>query len=669
MPEIIVEIVELENCRETLWYNPGTRIGVLHSLEHSMAVLTASKLAKSFGAEDIFMNVSVSIPHGARIALVGPNGGGKTTLVRILVGLEEADAGEVHRAGGQTIGYLPQKAEHAFVDEGRSVWDEMVAVFAELCAQELALRTMEAQMGAAGAPADLMACYGAAVERFEREGGYTYEARIRRVLSGLRISDPHWQMPLAHLSGGQKTRALLAKLLLQSPSLLVLDEPTNHLDIQAIEWLETQLVNWPGALLIVCHDRFFLDRVVNRVFELDFGELETFRGSYSAYVEQRAERMERRLAEFRAQQSFVAKEEEFIRRHLAGQRTKEAQGRRKRLNRLKRDALVVRPRQNRQLQVRFRAARRSGDIVLQTKGVVIGYSPDAPLFAADDIDFRRTECSALIGPNGTGKTTFLKTILGQVPPLAGELRLGASLEIGHYSQAHDDLSVDADDMVLDKLLAHRPMLTSQARDYLARFMFTGDDVFKSVSALSGGERSRLALALLMTRDVNFLLLDEPTTHLDISSQEVLESVLSEFDGTILLVTHDRYLVSRLATQVWGLEGERLRVYDGGYDEYLVERERHELALRATRTGTRRMAGRHQGRRPAEGRLACRAQQVETLEQVIADLEARLLSLSLELEEASVSRQFDKLRQLGLEYGAVESDLERRMAEWTDVADG
>ncbi len=634
-----------------------------------MAVLTASKLAKSFGAEDIFWNVSVSIPHGARIALVGPNGGGKTTLVRILVGLEESGAGEVHRAGGQSIGYLPQEAKHAFADENRSVWDEMVTVFAELCTQERALRTMEAQMGAVGASADLMACYGAALEQFEREGGYAYEARIRRVLGGLGITEAHWQMPLTHLSGGQKTRALLAKLLLQSPSLLVLDEPTNHLDIQAMEWLETQLVNWPGALLIVCHDRFFLDRVVNRVWELDFGELETYRGSYSAYAEQRAERMERRLAEFRAQQSFITKEEEFIRRHLAGQRTKEAQGRRKRLNRLKRDALMARPRQNRQIQVRFRTARRSGDIVLQTKGVVVGYSPDAPLFAADDIDFRRTECSALIGPNGAGKTTFLKTILGQVPPLAGELRLGASLEIGHFSQAHDDLSVDADDTVLDKLLAHHPMLTSEARDYLARFLFAGDDVFKPVSALSGGERSRLALALLMTGDVNLLLLDEPTTHLDIPSQEVLQSVLSEFDGTILLVTHDRYLVSRLATQVWGLEGDRLRVYDGGYDEYLAERERHELALRATRTGTRRRAARHQGRRPAEGRLVRRAQQVATLEQAIADLEARLVSLSLELQAAGATRQFDKLRQLGLEYGAVESDLERRMAEWTDVADG
>ena len=243
------------------------------------------------------------------------------------------------------------------------------------------------------------------------------------------------------------------------------------------------------------------------------------------------------------------------------------------------------------------------------------------------------------------------------------------MEIGHFSQAQDDLSVDADDTVLDKLLAHHPMLTSEARDYLARFLFAGDDVFKPVSALSGGERSRLALALLMTGDVNLLLLDEPTTHLDIPSQEVLQSVLSEFDGTILLVTHDRYLVSRLATQVWGLEGDRLRVYDGGYDEYLAERERHELALRATRTGTRHRAARHQGRRPAEGRLVRRAQQVATLEQAIADLEARLVSLSLELQAAGATRQFDKLRQLGLEYGAVESDLERRMAEWTDVADG
>jgi ATP-binding cassette subfamily F protein 3 len=628
-----------------------------------MAILTASKVAKSFGALDIFWDVSVSIPHGAKIALVGPNGGGKTTLIRILIGLDVPSAGQVHRARGLSIGYLPQEAEYAFDDGERTVWDEMLTVFDELRAQEQALRTMEVQMGAPGAPADLIEGYGKALERFEHAGGYEYDLQIRQTLEGLGFSAPDSQLPIAHLSGGQKTRALLAKLLLRSPDLLVLDEPTNHLDIQAIEWLEGRLVNWPGALLMVSHDRYFLDRVVDRVWELSFGGIESYRGNYSAYVEQRAARAARRQTEYLEQRAFIAKEEDFIRRHLAGQRTKEAQGRRKRLERFRRDEMVARPRQHRRLKVRFQAARRSGDIILQTKGLAVGYAPAPPLFEADDIDFRRTECAGLIGPNGSGKTTFLKTLLGQIPPLAGSYRLGASLQIGYFAQVHDDLNMD--NTVLDELLAHHPMLTSEARDYLARFLFSGEDVFKVVSALSGGERGRLALAILMRNKVNFLLLDEPTNHLDIPAQEVLESVLGEFEGTILLVSHDRYLISHLATQIWVLEGNRLCVYEGGYDDYLVERERQAQEKEGGKK-TRRVY-----RRPVrEGQRAQHQaiQRLAALEGAISDLEMQLEALAAELEKAAAGRQLDRVRQLGLEYSSAEADLQRHLAEWADLVD-
>ena len=636
-----------------------------------MAILSASKIAKSFGAEDIFWDTSVAIPHGARIALVGPNGAGKTTLIRILIGLDVPSAGDVHRARSLTIGYLPQEAEHAFDDEERTVWDEMLSAFAELRAQEQELRAMEAQMGAADVPAGLMGRYGAALEHFEHAGGYEYELRIRQVLEGLGFAAADSQMPIAHLSGGQKTRALLAKLLLRSPELLVLDEPTNHLDIQAIEWLEGQLINWPGSLLVVSHDRFFLDRVVDRVWELDFGGVETYRGNYSAYVRLRTERMERRRAEYGAQRAFIVKEEDFIRRHIAGQRTKEAQGRRKRLERLKRDALLARPVESGRLKLSFRAAQRSGDIILQTKDLMVGYKPAAPLFQADDIDFRRTECAALIGPNGAGKTTFLKTILGQMTPLAGKLRRGASLKVGYFAQAHNSLNLDAGRTVLEELLAHHPILTSQARNYLARFLFTDDDVFKPVSALSGGERGRLALALLMQQSANLLLMDEPTNHLDIPGQEVLESVLGAFEGTILLVSHDRYLVSRLATQIWALNGGRLAVFEGSYAGYLSARER-EAALLAEATRAKRQTMRQERRLSPEGQQARKAarraaRQVDALEQTISQLEARLATLGAELEAAGVGRQLEQVRVLGPEYSAVEEELERRLAEWTEVA--
>jgi ATP-binding cassette subfamily F protein 3 len=383
-------------------------------------------------------------------------------------------------------------------------------------------------------------------------------------------------------------------------------------------------------------------------------------------VQQRAERAARRLAEYKSQQAFITKEEEFIRRHLAGQRTKEAQGRRKRLDRLKRDRLLARPVANRTLKLRFGAARRSGDIILQTDELVVGYSSDAPLFKAGDIDFRRTECAALIGPNGTGKTTFLKTILGQMPPLGGKLRLGASLEIGYFAQVHDGLNMES--TVLDELLARHAMLNSEARNYLARFLFIGDDVFKMVGSLSGGERGRLALALLMRQNTNLLLLDEPSNHLDIPSQEVLETVLREFDGTILLVSHDRYLVSRLASQIWMLEGEHLHVYQGGYEEYLSMRERDAQERAAARAKETKTSPRRERRRSDQDGRKRKARQA-TLEQVISGLETQLATLSAALEAAGIAQQLDKVRQLGLEYSVVEADLQRHLAEWSEVAGG
>jgi len=636
-----------------------------------MAILSASKIAKSFGANDIFWDISAAVPHRARIALVGPNGGGKTTLIRILIGLEEASAGKVHRAKKLTIGYLPQEAEHAFESEDQTVWEEMLAVFAQLCQQEQALREMEQQMAAPDAPAELMERYGTALDRFEHAGGYQYELRIRLVLGGLGFARTDYQMPIAHLSGGQKTRALLAKLLLRAPQLLILDEPTNHLDIQAIEWLEKQLASWPGALLIVSHDRYFLDRSVDRVWELSSGELESYRGNYSAYAQQRQDRSERQLAEHKSQQAFIAKEEDFIRRHMAGQRTREAQGRLKRLERLKRDQLVAKPRRQQQLKMRLESDQRSGDIVLQTTDLVVGYQPEAPLFTADDIDFRRTECAALIGPNGAGKTTFLKTILGQLPPLSGRLQHGASLKVGYFAQAHDELDRESGRIVIEELLAHHHMRTSEARNYLARFLFTGDDVFKPVTALSGGERGRLALALLMLKNANLLLLDEPTNHLDIPSQEVLENVLTGFDGTILLVSHDRYLVSRLATQVWMLGNGRLRVYKDGYAGYLETRER-EAALEAEKAQAKRAHSRKSRGRSPEQIHARKARQIAqraaALEESIQQLETRLSSLSTQLEEAGYAQQFDKIRQLGLEYSTVQEELEQNMFEWSSIAD-
>jgi len=627
-----------------------------------MSILTASGLAKSYGAQDVFWDVSIQIARDDKIGLVGPNGEGKTTLLRILAGLEEPTAGTVHRARGLRVGYLPQIVD---LDSERTVYAEMLTAFADLRAQQAELRRLEEAMADPARREEAMRRYADLLTRFELAGGYTYEARIRQVLAGLGFSAEEWDQPLGQLSGGQKTRALLARLILEDPDLLLLDEPTNHLDLAALEWLEDYLRQWPGSLVVVAHDRRFLDKVVGRIWDLGFGRLEKYVGNYSRYTELRAERMARRQAEYEAQQAHIAKTEAFIQRYKAGQRSKEARGRQKRLARLER---IERPREAQTIRLRLETDLRSGDLVLITKGLAVGYDPQHPLFTCPDLILRQGQRAALIGPNGSGKTTFLRTVLGQVAPLAGEVRLGASLKIGYLAQTHETLNLEH--TVLDEILEVKNLPVEKARTFLGRFLFHGDEVFKRIGDLSGGERSRVALAKLTLREPNFLLLDEPTTHLDLPSQEVLQDVLVNFHGTILLVSHDRYLIDALATQVWVLENGRLRVYQGDYGAYLAQREAE--GRQAAERAAKKQAQAQTQKRPESQERARRreaqqrAQRMAQLEEEIAALEARLDELSRELTIASSARALDKVRALGVEYEQVEAELNQRLAEWAEV---
>ena len=570
-----------------------------------MSILTASGLAQRLGATDVFTGISASIPHAARIGLVGPNGVGKTTLLRLLAGLDQPTRGSVHRAQGLRIGYLRQEAVEAFAGRGHSIYDEMLTVFAPLLAQAADLAALEARMAAGECGDALLDAYGTVQEAFERAGGYEYDIRIDQVLEGVGFPAAQWARPLAHLSGGQKTRALLARLLLEAPDLLILDEPTNHLDGQAVEWLEHTLHAWTGALLVVSHDRYFLDTVVDRIWEMSRTGIEVYRGNYSAYVPQRQERWDHQQAVYEAERERMEKELEFIRRNLGTPNNDIAVGRLRRLGRLlvaieylglmgalstkwldtglsspnlltpdevARRLKAVRPPTTRPptLNLRLHAAQRGGNSILRTTDLVVGY-PGTPLFTADHLTLTRRECAALIGPNGSGKTTFLRTLLGQVAPLSGAIHLGANLKIGYFAQTHDAL--DPSHRVIDALLARRAMPVAEAREYLARYLFRGDEVWNPVGGLSGGERGRLALALLALDGANLLLLDEPTNHLDLSAQEVLQAGLEQFEGTLLLVSHDRYLVDRLATQIWELRDGRLEVFPGPYAEYLAARQR------------------------------------------------------------------------------------------------
>jgi ATP-binding cassette subfamily F protein 3 len=643
-----------------------------------VSVLSGTQLAKHYGAQDVFAGVDVALPHGARVALVGPNGAGKSTLLRILLGLEEASAGTVMRARGLTIGYLPQQADTGLDSHINTLWEEMLVAFAELRAQEVELRRLETQMADPGQRDAALERYAVLLPRFEHAGGYEYELRIRQTLMGLGFEEDELQRPVTQLSGGQKTRALLARLLLEQPKLLALDEPTNHLDIAAIEWLEEALKSWPGSLIIVSHDRYFLDRAATSVWELSTGELTTYNGNYSAYVQQRAERRAQQAREYQDQQEHLAREWDYIRRNMAGQNTRQAKGRLRRLERelgarrghhLTEEQLAAglkeHPAERATLKLALETSQRSGDRVLETEGLMVGHRGDPPLFACPDLLLWRGECAALIGPNGAGKTTFLRTILGELPPLGGRVRLGASLHVGYFAQTQGAL--DPARSALDEILGARPdMRISEARDYLARFLFTGDDVFKPVAALSGGERARVALALLALQGANFLLLDEPTNHLDLMAQEVLQRVLGEFPGTILLVTHDRYLVDALATQVWALERGGLRVYEGNYAEYQAEREREAAAeaagqARAARAATARP--RDGGRAPVDKAAAARAKRTAALEREIAALEERLAELTAAIDAASAARMLDRVQSLGIEYARIETELQAKLEEW------
>ena len=624
-----------------------------------MPLLSAQNLSKSFGPVDLFTSVSLSIPHRARIGLVGANGIGKTTLLRILAGEEESSGGVVNHARSARIGYLPQEA---VLDSSLTLWEEELTVFAPLIQMQNELHIMEARLSSEAQSDTLLEEYGRLQVAFDHAGGYTYENQLRMTLTGLGFTKSDFKRPVPQLSGGQRTRALLAKLLLSQPDLLLLDEPTNHLDIDAVEWLEDFFKDWPGGVLIVSHDRYFLDQVVNTIWEMT-PAIEEYRGNYSAYLMQRQERYERVLSEYQAQQEFIEKEEDYIRRNIAGQNTRQAQGRRKRLERMLADSLFVRPTKKRNLHLRLTTAARSGDLVLRTRSLSVGYADEGkPLFLVPNLTLVRGECAAIIGPNGAGKTTFLKTVLEVIPPLAGETVLGASLSIGYFAQAHEKLHPNW--TLMEEIQGIRPkMLPAEVRDYLARFLFTGDDVFKQVEVLSGGERGRLALACLALDGSNLLLLDEPTNHLDLQSQEILQSVLADYPGTILLVSHDRYLIDALASQIWEvIPAQRTLVqFDGTYSEYRLFKQQSNASARktpATQPAVRekRADGMSKGERQ---RIENRIKKIE-LE--IAGLESELKTLENTL--ANPPADGAEVLRLSSAYSDVQSKLEKLMQVWS-----
>ena len=541
-----------------------------------MIILQANKIERSFAGEVLFDNISLQVDERDRIALVGKNGAGKSTLLKILVGEEEPTSGEINKKRDLSLSYLAQDSRF---ESSNTIYDEMLHVFDDLRKTEKSLRQMELEMGEkTGADLDkLMLDYDRLSEEFRQAGGFTYEADIRAILNGFKFDESMWQMKIEELSGGQNTRLALAKMLLEKPNLLVLDEPTNHLDIETIAWLENYLVNYSGALLIVSHDRYFLDKVATITLDLTKHSLDRYVGNYSSFVEQKEQKLMTEAKNYEKQQKEIAALEDFVNRNLVrASTTKRAQSRRKQLEKMER---LDKPEAGtKSAHMTFHSDKTSGNVVLTVEEAAVGYD-DQILSEPINLDIRKMNAVAIVGPNGIGKSTLIKSIVGQIPFIKGEARFGANVEVGYYDQTQSKLTPH--NSVLDELWNDFKLTPEvEIRNRLGAFLFSGDDVKKTVGMLSGGERARLLLAKLSMENNNFLILDEPTNHLDIDSKEVLENALIDFDGTLLFVSHDRYFINRVATQVLELSEEGSTLYLGDYDYYLEKKAELEALAAA-----------------------------------------------------------------------------------------
>jgi ATP-binding cassette, subfamily F, member 3 len=641
-----------------------------------MPIVSVIAVGKSFGAERIFEDVSFQIDEHDRIGLVGPNGAGKTTLLSLLAGREEADEGNIALARNIRIGYLTQIID--FHPEN-TLREEMLTVFDQVRLWEHEMGELARQIGAAATQANtaareqLLQRYADLQLRFEHAGGYTYENKVDQVLDGLGFARELQDSPVSHLSGGQQTRAALGKLLLQEPDLLLMDEPTNHLDLAALEWLETYLSGWKGAMVIVAHDRYFLDKVVSRTIEMAFGHIEEYPGNYTRYLHLREERMERRQREYEAQQAHIAHTEEFIRRYKAGQRSREARGRQKLLDRMER---VQRPQDFPEMHFEFNSVVGSGQVVFSTQKLVVGFPPaqagDQPkeLVRVADLELLRGDCAGLLGPNGAGKTTLLRTLIGSIQPLSGHVYPGHNVRIGYYSQTHEGLNLER--TIVDEIRQVSVLSEDGARSFLGRFLFSGDDVFKSIGSLSGGERSRVALAKLTLQGPNVLILDEPTNHLDLQSRQFLEEVLGEFEGTLLFVSHDRYFIDSLATKVWVIEDGVLIPYLGNYTDYRTRKRPIVLDVpepiknNSVNVPVRAKPSAPVPQSAQKKQARVKVRSVEDVEREIDKAETRVKTLEDELAQAALKGDAAQLTRLYADYEQAKTWVDELLIEWEQL---
>ena len=633
-------------------------------------ILACQNISKAFGTDEIIQHASFHIEEYEKAAIVGINGAGKTTLLRIIMGELEADSGEVILAKNKTIGYLPQNPD---VEGNRTIYEEVLSAKEELISMQDRLISMEKKMSSldGGELEDFMDSYNRLNLEFERQGGYSYKSEIVGVLKGLGFAKEEFTKHMKELSGGQRTRVCLGKLLVTKPDVILLDEPTNHLDIGSITWLETFLLNYKGAVVIVCHDRYFLDKVVQKVVELDRRQVSVFSGNYSDYAVKKAQVREARLKQYYNQQREIKHQEEVIAKLKSFNREKSikrAESREKMLDKVER--LEKPAEENTDIHLNLEPRIVSGNDVLRVEGLCKSY-PGQTLFTDLSFEIKRGERVALIGDNGTGKTTILKIINEMAEADGGTMTVGANVHIGYYDQEHQVLHMEK--TLVEEISDAYPGLTNtEIRNVLAAFLFTGDEVFKRISDLSGGERGRVSLAKLMLSEANFLILDEPTNHLDITSKEILEQALNRYTGTVLFVSHDRYFINKTATRILNLTGQTLVNYIGNYDYYLEKcKELTQVFVSGQEEDTQvqaESAGKADWKKSKEEKARLRKLENERkrTEEKIENVEQRIVELEEAFADSEIATNSAKLQELHQEYEEKQRELEALYERWEEL---